>query len=223
MKKNKTSKAWMREHVTDPYVQRARAEGWRSRAAFKLMEIDEWDRSGARLLRSGMSVVDLGAAPGGWSQVAARRVGRQGRVLALDLLDMAPIGGVEFIQGDFHEDAVLRELTFRLEGCQPDLVISDMAPNLSGIAPADQARAMYLAELALDFAASQLKPGGAFLVKVFQGQGFDAFRAAMRSAFDKVLVRKPQASRDRSSEVYLLGLGARSRIASDAENTSPGC
>ncbi len=207
MKKHKTSKAWMREHVTDPYVQRAKAEGWRSRAAFKLMEIDGKDK----LLRPGMVVVDLGAAPGGWSQVAAERVGSGGRVLALDLLEMAPVGGVEFIRGDFREDAVLRELTFRLGGRLVDLVISDMAPNISGIAVSDQARAMYLAELALTFAVEHLKPGGRFLVKIFQGAGFDAFRKAMVAAFDKVVVRKPKSSRDRSSEVYLLGLGCHPR------------
>jgi len=207
VKKHKTSKAWMREHVTDPYVQRAKAEGWRSRAAFKLMEIDGKDK----LLRPGMVVVDLGAAPGGWSQVAAERVGSGGRVLALDLLEMAPVGGVEFIRGDFREDAVLRELTFRLGGRLVDLVISDMAPNISGIAVSDQARAMYLAELALTFAVEHLKPGGRFLVKIFQGAGFDAFRKAMVAAFDKVVVRKPKSSRDRSSEVYLLGLGCHPR------------
>lgn len=205
MKKHKTSKAWMHEHVTDHYVQRAKAEGWRSRAAFKLMEIDEKDR----LLRPGMVVVDLGSAPGGWSQVAAERVGSGGRVLALDLLDMAPVAGVEFIQGDFREDAVLAELTFRLVGRPVDLVISDMAPNISGIAATDQARSVHLAELALEFASRHLKPGGNFLVKTFQGQGFDAFRKAMEEAFDKVVVRKPKSSRDRSSEVYLLGMGCR--------------
>ncbi len=206
MKKHKTSKAWMHEHVTDPYVQRAKAEGWRSRAAFKLMEIDDKDR----LLRPGMVVVDLGAAPGGWSQVAVERVGG-GRVLALDLLEMAPLAGVDFIQGDFREDAVLAALTLRLAGRPVDLVISDMAPNISGIAVSDQARSVHLAELALEFAVAHLKPGGHFLVKTFQGEGFDAFRKAMMAAFDKVTVRKPKSSRDRSSEVYLLGLDRRPR------------
>jgi len=209
VKKHKTSKAWMHEHVTDPYVQRAKAEGWRSRAAFKLMEIDEWDKSGDRLLRPGMVVVDLGAAPGGWSQVAVERVGGHGRVLALDLLEMAPLAGVDFIQGDFREDAVLAALTLRLAGRPVDLVISDMAPNISGIAVSDQARSVHLAELALEFAAVHLKPGGNFLVKTFQGAGSEAFRKAMMAAFDKVVVRKPKSSRDRSSEVYLLGLGRR--------------
>lgn len=199
----KHGKVWMREHVTDHYVRRAKAEGWRSRAAFKLMEIDDKDR----LLRPGMVVVDLGAAPGGWCQVAAQRAG--GNVLAVDLLEMAPMAGVEFIRGDFREDAVLRELTLRLAGRPVDLVISDMAPNISGVAVSDQARSMHLAELALEFAAVHLQPGGNFLVKTFQGAGFDAFRKAMLAAFDKVVVRKPKSSRERSSEVYLLGLGRR--------------
>jgi 23S rRNA (uridine2552-2'-O)-methyltransferase len=205
MKKHKTSKAWMHEHVSDPYVQRAKAEGWRSRAAFKLMEIDDKDR----LLRPGMVVVDLGAAPGGWSQVAAGRVGGKGAVLALDLLGMEPVPGVDFIQGDFGEEAVLAELEARLAGRQVDLAISDMAPNISGIAMSDQARAVHLAELALEFAGRHLKPGGDFLVKVFQGEGFDAFRAAMAGTFERVVVRKPKSSRDRSNEVYLLGRGRR--------------
>lgn len=194
----------MHEHVSDHYVRRAKAEGWRSRAAFKLMEIAGKDG----LLRPGMLVVDLGAAPGGWSQVAAERVGG-GRVLALDLLEMAPVAGVEFIRGDFREDAVLRELTLRLAGRPVDLVISDMAPNISGIVATDQARAAHLAELALAFAAEHLKPGGNFLVKAFQGEGFDVFRKAMVEVFGKVVVRKPKSSRDRSNEVYLLGLTCR--------------
>lgn len=195
----------MHEHVTDPYVQRAKAEGWRSRAAFKLMEIDEKDR----LLRSGMTVVDLGAAPGGWSQVAAKRVGSAGRVLALDLLEMVPLAGVMFLQGDFREDAVLSALTLRLEGRPVDLVISDMSPNISGIAISDQARSMHLAELALDFSVRHLKPGGAFLVKIFEGADSEAFRKEMNAAFEKVVVRKPKSSRDRSKEMYLLGRGFR--------------
>lgn len=193
----------MREHVSDHFVQRAKAEGWRSRAAFKLMEIDDKDH----LLRPGMVVVDLGAAPGGWSQVAAARVGRSGRVLALDMLEMAPLNGVEFMRGDFREDAVLAELTSRLGGRPVELVISDMAPNISGVALSDQARSMHLAELALEFACRQLKLGGNFLVKTFEGAGSEAFRKAMKSAFEKVVVRKPKASRDRSNEVYILGKG----------------
>ena len=167
VKKHKTSKAWMHEHVTDPYVQRAKMEGWRSRAAFKLMEIDDKDH----LLRPGLLVVDLGAAPGSWSQVAVARVGRRGRVLALDLLEMAPLAGVEFTLGDFREDAVLAELTLRLDGQPVDLVISDMAPNMSGTRVVDQPRAMYLAELAADFASQVLRPGGNLVVKLFQGEG----------------------------------------------------
>ncbi len=199
MKKSKTSKQWMMEHVNDPYVQRAQKEGYRSRAAYKLLEIAERDH----LLKPGMVVVDLGATPGGWSQVAAA----EGcRVIALDLLPLQPIPGVEFIQGDFREDEVLAELEASLGGKPVGLVISDMAPNISGISVADQARAMYLAELALDFASNHLEPGGAFLVKVFQGTGFEDFLKLMRSRFAKVVVRKPGASRDRSSEQYLLGL-----------------
>lgn len=202
MKRSKTSKQWMREHVNDPFVQLAQKEGYRSRAAYKLMEIDERDH----LLKPGMVVVDLGATPGGWSQVAARKLGGNGKVIALDLLPLHPLAGVEFIQGDFREDEVLAELEARLEGKKIGLVISDMAPNISGIGIADQARAMHLAELALDFAAQHLQPGGAFLVKVFQGAGFAEYFKLMKQHFGKVLTRKPKASRDRSSELYLLGL-----------------
>jgi 23S rRNA (uridine2552-2'-O)-methyltransferase len=203
MKRTKTSKAWMQEHVNDPYVQRAKSEGYRSRAAFKLLEIDERDR----LLRAGMTVVDLGAAPGSWTQVAVRRAGAGGRVFALDLLPVEPLSGVDIIQGDFLDETVLAELEARLGGAPVDLVLSDMAPNMSGIETTDQARSVHLAELALDFAARHLKPGGNFLVKVFQGQGFMEFRAEMQRHFKSLLVRKPKASRDRSPEVYLLGLG----------------
>jgi len=199
MKRSKTSKQWMQEHVNDPYVQRAQKEGYRSRAAYKLLEIDERDH----LLKPGAVVVDLGATPGGWSQAAAAK---GCRVIALDLLPFQPLPGVDFIQGDFREDAVLAELEARLEGRPVALVISDMAPNISGISVADQARAMHLAELALDFASNHLEPGGAFLVKVFQGVGFEEFVRLMRSRFARVVTRKPKASRDRSSEQYLLGL-----------------
>ena len=202
-KKNKTSKQWMREHVNDPFVQLAQKEGYRSRAAYKLLEIDAKDR----LLKPGTVVVDLGAAPGGWSQVAAARVGRGGKVIALDLLPFEPLAGVDFIQGDFREEAVLGQLEDLLRGKQAGLVISDMAPNISGVASADQARAMHLAELAMEFALEHLKPGGNFLVKVFQGAGFEDFLKLMRSRFSRVVTRKPRASRDRSSEVYLLGSG----------------
>ncbi len=205
MKRTKTSKSWMTEHVNDPFVQRAKSEGWRARAAYKLMEIDDKDK----LIRPGMIVVDLGAAPGSWSQVANKRVGELGRVFALDLLPMEPIPGVEFMQGDFHDEEFVERFEEILGGRQVDLVLSDIAPNISGIPSSDQARSIYLAELALDFAQKHLAPGGRFLVKVFQGEGFDAFRKQMESDFKSVLVRKPQASRGRSSEVYLLGSGKR--------------
>lgn len=196
----------MSEHVNDPYVQRAKLEGYRSRASYKLLEIIERDH----LLKPGMRVVDLGAAPGGWSQVAAQKLAAMaghGRVFALDLLEMTPLAGVTFIQGDFREDEVLAELVKALDGRPVDLVISDMAPNISGIALADQARAMHLAELALEFAVAQMKPGGSFLVKVFQGDGFDEYIRAMRGHFKQVATRKPKASRGRTNETYLLGIG----------------
>lgn len=203
MKPSKTSKQWMREHVNDPFVQLAQKEGYRSRAAYKLLEIDTKDR----LLKPGTVVVDLGATPGGWSQVAAARVGRGGKVIALDLLPLDPLAGVDFIQGDFREDAVLKQLEGLLHGKQPGLVISDMAPNMSGVASADQARALHLAELAMEFALEHLAQDGSFLVKVFQGAGFEDFLKLMRSRFSRVVTRKPKASRDRSSELYLLGSG----------------
>ncbi|MDX9738397.1 MAG: 23S rRNA (uridine(2552)-2'-O)-methyltransferase RlmE [Azonexus sp.] len=205
MKRTRTSKAWMQEHVNDPYVQQAKKDGWRSRAAFKLLEIDAKDK----LLKRGEVVVDLGATPGGWSQVAVQRVGESGLVLALDLLEMAPIRGVHFIQGDFREDAVLTQLEEALGEREVGVVLSDMAPNMSGVAVMDQARVMHLAELGLDFSRAHLKPEGAFLVKVFQGRDYEAFVRAMRETFRNVVVRKPDASRDRSAEVYLLGRGLR--------------
>lgn len=201
MSRTRTSKAWMREHINDPYVQLAKKDGWRSRAAFKLMEIDDKDK----LLRRGEVVVDLGATPGGWSQVASRRVGDSGMVLALDLLEMEPIHGVQFIQGDFREDDVLAQLESLLGNRQVGLVMSDMAPNMSGVPLVDQARIMYLAELGLEFSRVHLKPEGAFLVKVFQGTDYEGFVKAMRETFKQVVVRKPDASRDRSPEIYLLG------------------
>jgi len=201
MKRTRTSKAWMREHVNDPYVQLARKEGWRSRAAFKLMEIDHRDK----LLRRGEVVVDLGAAPGGWSQVAFKRVGDGGLVLALDLLEMEPIHGVHFIQGDFRDDAVLHRLEEMLGKREVGLVMSDMAPNMSGVPLVDQARIMHLAELGLEFCKAHLKPDGAFLVKAFQGSDYEGFVRTMRESFRTVAVRKPDASRDRSPELYLLG------------------
>ncbi len=201
MKRTRTSNAWLHEHVTDRYVQRAKAEGYRSRAAFKLMEIDERDH----LIRPGEVVVDLGATPGGWSQVAAQRMRGRGRVIALDLLEMEPLHGVEFIQGDFREDDVLHVLEEALAGARVGLVLSDMAPNMSGILVSDQARVMHLAELGLEFSRSWLKPDGAFLVKVFQGYGYEDFVRQMKLVFKTVATRKPDASRDRSAEVYLLG------------------
>lgn len=201
MKRTRTSKAWMMEHVNDPYVQLAKKEGWRSRAAFKLMEIDDKDK----LLRRGEVVVDLGATPGGWSQVAAKRVGNDGLVFALDLLEMEAIQGVQFIQGDFREESVLAQLENLLGDRQVGLVMSDMAPNMSGVPLVDQARIMHLAELGLEFSQAHLKPDGAFLVKVFQGSDYESFLKAMRAAFQTVVVRKPDASRDRSPELYLLG------------------
>ena len=201
MKRTKTSKQWMMEHVNDVYVQRAKAEGYRSRAAYKLIEVAARDK----LLKPGMVVVDLGAAPGGWSQVAAAKLGARGRVIALDLLPMEPLRNVTFLLGDFREEAVVHALEQELAGRPIDLVLSDMSPNISGIALSDQARAMYLAELALEFASKQLKPGGGLLVKVFQGSGFQEFLREMRSRFAQVVTRKPEASRGRSNEMYLLG------------------
>ena len=192
----------MREHVNDTYVQLARKEGWRSRAAFKLMEIDDKDK----LLTRGEVVVDLGATPGGWSQVAAKRVGDGGGlVIALDLIEMEPLHNVDFIQGDFREDDVLKQLEEKLANRKVGLVMSDMAPNMSGVPLVDQARIMYLAELGLEFSRVHLKPDGAFLVKVFQGTDYENFLRAMRETFKTVVVRKPDASRDRSAELYLLG------------------
>jgi 23S rRNA (uridine2552-2'-O)-methyltransferase len=205
MKRTRTSKAWMHEHVSDEYVKRAQKEGYRARAAYKLMEIDDKDH----LLKPGMVVVDLGSAPGSWSQVAMQRLQGKGRVLALDILEMQPVPGVEFLQGDFREDNVLAQLEGKLEGSQVDLVISDMAPNISGINVTDQARVAHLAELALEFATDWLKPGGNLLVKVFAGSGFDDILKSMRDVFEQVVTRKPKASRDRSSEIFLLGLKKR--------------
>ena len=201
MKRSRTSKQWMKEHVNDVFVRRARAEGYRSRAAYKLAEIVARDR----LLKPGMTVVDLGAAPGGWSQVARAQVGARGRVVALDVLEMAPLPGVAFVQGDFRDETALGALERELAGARADLVLSDMSPNISGIGVSDQARAMYLAELALEFAVRHLKPGGSLLVKVFQGAGFEEFLRALRARFGSVVTRKPAASRGRSSEIYLLG------------------
>ncbi len=201
--RSKSSSRWLKEHFDDPFVRRAQAEGWRSRAAFKLAELIERDR----LLQPGRLVVDLGAAPGAWSQMAREKLGDSGRVIALDILPMQGIAGVEVIEGDFREDAVLRRLEATLDGAPVDLVLSDMAPNLSGMNAVDQPRAMHLAELAAEFAAIHLKPGGAFLTKLFHGAGFDEYVRDLRSGYQRVSIRKPKASRARSPEVYALATG----------------
>ena len=206
MAHSKSSRAWLKRHVNDPYVHRAKAHGYRSRAAYKLIEIAKRDK----LARPGDVVVDLGAAPGSWSQALVERVGRAGRVIAVDLLEIIPILGVTTICGDFREEAVLKRIEETLGGMKLDLVVSDMAPNLSGVRATDQARSIHLCELALEFARSHLKPDGAFLVKVFQGTGYPEFLAAMRGAFVEVASRKPGASRAGSSEMYLLGKRLRS-------------
>lgn len=209
MKRSKSSQRWLDRQASDPYVRRSKAEGYRSRAAYKLLEIDRKDR----LLRPGLCVVDLGAAPGGWAQVAAQAVGRRGRVLALDLLEMAPIDGVDIITGDFHDDAVLAQALDWLgadgAGRGADLVLSDMAPNVSGMRAVDQPRSMLLVELAMDFAERVLKPGGDLVVKAFQGTGFDEALRALRGRFDKVVCRKPEASRSQSRETYFVAKGFR--------------
>lgn len=199
-KRSKSSSRWLQEHETDPYVKAARAAGYRSRAVYKLEEIQGADR----IIRPGTAIVDLGAAPGGWSQYAARVLKGQGRILASDVLAMDPIEGVEFVQGDFSAEDVFADLLARLGSDRPHLVMSDMAPNMSGIADVDQARGMYLVELALDFAEKTLAPGGDFLVKVFQGRDYPAFVARLRKLFGSVKTRKPKASRSRSAELYLL-------------------
>jgi len=203
MKPTRTSKAWMQEHVNDEFVKRAQKEGYRARAAYKLIEIDDKDK----LIKPGMTIVDLGSTPGSWSQVVVQRLKGQGRIIALDILDMQPLVGVEFIQGDFREEATLKTLEEKLGNQPVDLVIADMAPNISGVKDVDQAGAAYLTELALEFSEQWLKLGGNFLVKVFVGSGFDEIVRTMRSRFEKVVTRKPKASRDRSNEVYLLGIG----------------
>lgn len=200
MTRSKSSRRWLDRHFNDEYVKKAQKEGFRSRAVYKLQEIQQKDR----LLKPGQTVVDLGAAPGGWSQMAKRIVGEQGRVVALDILPMEPLPGVDFIEGDFREQEPLRQLQGLLGGAKVDLVLSDMAPNVSGMAAVDQPRAMYLCELALDFAREVLKPGGGLLVKVFQGEGFDPYLRELRASFTRVVTRKPKASRPRSREVYLV-------------------
>ena len=200
MARSKSSNRWLEEHVNDPYVKQAQKDGYRSRASYKLLELHEKDK----LIRPGMLVMDLGSTPGGWSQVARRVMGGKGRVLATDILAMEPIDGVEFIQGDFTEDAVFERILEALGGERPDLIISDMAPNISGVDAADQASSIYLVELALDMARQVLKPGGAFVAKVFQGDGSDDYLKTVRALFGKVSIRKPAASRARSREVYVV-------------------
>jgi 23S rRNA (uridine2552-2'-O)-methyltransferase len=203
--RSKTSHNWLKEHFDDKYVKMAQKDGYRSRASYKLLEIQEKDK----IIRPGMTVIDLGAAPGGWSQVTSRLIGGQGRLIASDILEMDSIPDVTFIQGDFTEDAVLAQILEAVGNTQVDLVISDMAPNMSGLSAVDMPRAMFLCELALDLAGRVLRPGGDFLIKVFQGEGFDVYHKDIRKLFDKVQMRKPLSSRDRSREQYLLGRGFR--------------
>lgn len=199
-KRTKSSGAWLNEHVHDTYVKLAQKQGYRARAAFKLLEINEKDK----LITADTVLADLGSAPGSWSQVAMESIGPRGRVFAMDILPMEPVKGVEFIQGDFREEEVLQQLVDLLNGQKLDLVISDIAPNMSGNTVTDQARSFYLCELAYDFAINHLKPGGHFLIKVFQGAGYEEYVKLLRESFAEVVVRKPKASRDRSNEIYLL-------------------
>jgi len=203
MARSKSSNQWLSEHVNDPYVKRAQADGYRSRASYKLIELINKDK----LIRPGMMVMDLGSTPGGWSQVVEPLVGDKGRVVASDILPMDTIAGVDFIQGDFTEDTVFEQIMAVVGDDLVDLVISDMAPNISGVNAADQASSMYLVELALDMARQVLKPKGCFVAKVFQGEGYDEYLKDVRSSFDKVVIRKPDASRPRSREVYFVGKG----------------
>ena len=203
MARSKSSNRWLDEHVNDPYVKMAQKDGYRSRASYKLLELLDKDR----LLQGGMVVMDLGSAPGGWSQVVSRKLGNKGRIIATDILAMDPVEHVLFIQGDFTDDGVFQQLLDAMDGGQADLVLSDIAPNISGVASADQASSIYLVELALDMARRTLKPGGSFAVKLFQGEGSDEYIKDVRSSFDKVVVRKPEASRPRSREVYVVAKG----------------
>lgn len=208
MGKSKSSKRWLKEHFDDPYVKQAQKQGYRSRAAFKLLEIQEKDK----ILSPGMTIVDLGAAPGSWSEIASRIVGPSGKIFALDILPMSELPNVSFIQGDFTETEVFEKLINMIDNRQIDLVISDIAPNISGMNEVDQPKAMYLAELTADFAKNVLKKGGTLLVKVFQGEGFDDYLKNLRQEYSKVQIRKPQASRSRSKEVYLLAKGFKGEI-----------
>ncbi len=203
MAKSKSSKGWLKEHFDDEYVRRSQQDGYRSRAIYKLIEIDKKDR----LIKPGMTIIDLGAAPGGWSEYCVKKLGKNGTVVALDILPMEPINEVTIIEGDFREDAVFEELMAVMNNAQADLVISDMAPNISGMESVDMPRAYYLCELALDFARQVLKPGGGLLVKLFQGEGFEAYNKELKASFSKVVMRKPKASRARSREIYALATG----------------
>ncbi|MGH8138512.1 MAG: 23S rRNA (uridine(2552)-2'-O)-methyltransferase RlmE [Steroidobacteraceae bacterium] len=205
MARSRTSGRWLQEHVNDPYVKQAQKEGYRSRSSYKLLQLNEKDR----LIRPGMLVMDLGCAPGGWSQVAARLVGDKGRVLATDILPMEPLRNVDFVQGDFTEEALLEQILVLLAGAKPDLILCDIAPNISGIDSADQASSIYLVELALDLARRVLKLKGDFAVKVFQGAGSEGYLKELRASFEKVSIRKPAASRPRSREVYMVAKGFR--------------
>jgi len=199
-KKSQSSRQWLKEHFTDPYVIRAQKAGYRSRAVYKLLELQEKDK----IIRPGMTIIDLGAAPGGWSQVCGQLLKNKGQIIALDLLPLEPLDGVTFIQGDFREASVLAELELAIASTPIDLVLSDMAPNMSGVSSVDQLRGMALAELALEFCLQHLKPNGDFLTKVFQGIGTDQFIKTLRNHFKQVLIRKPKASRAKSAEIYLL-------------------
>lgn len=203
MSRSKSSDQWLKEHFDDAYVKQAKESGYRSRACFKLLEIQHKDR----IFKKGMTVVDLGAAPGGWSQVAAEWVGPEGKILASDILPMDALPGVTFVQGDFSDEGVFQSLLLHVPPGGVDLVISDMAPNMSGNRVQDQARSMYLSELALDFAQSVLKPKGSLLIKMFQGEGIEVYRSALQARFTKLQTRKPDASRARSREVYYLATG----------------
>ena len=204
-KRHKSNKDWMQEHVNDPYVQKAKLEGYRSRAAYKLIEIDNKDK----LIKAGQVIVDLGSAPGSWCQVAARKIGDNGRIIAIDLLEMQGMNHVEFIQGDFSEAGPSAQIEAMLAGAEVDLVMSDMLPNMSGVPTIDSARAIYLCELAADFALAHLKPDGRFLTKAYQGPGFEEFLQQLKKQFKTVVSRKPDASRDRSAELFLLASGLR--------------
>ena len=209
MARSKSSGNWLQQHVNDPYVKQAQKDGYRSRASYKLIQLNEKDK----LIRPGMLIVDLGCAPGGWSQVAANLVGAKGKVIATDILPMDPLKDVDFVLGDFTEQAVLDQILARLENRKPDLIICDIAPNISGIDVADQASSMYLVELALDMARQVLRPKGAFVAKVFQGAGSDAYLKELRRSFEKLLIRKPAASRPRSREVYVVAKGFKAGVA----------